>query len=110
MKKTVIRCVHHSRTVFFAAEELKKYIGMIDTDNRNIEISYKDGNDGIKLGLLNDFELNEPVPFSDSEDYIYIEYTDGNGIISSNTERGILIAVYQFLREQGCRWLCFLPA
>lgn len=105
MKKTVIRCVHNSRTVFFAAEELKKYIGMIDTDNRNVEISYKDGNGGIKLGLLNDFELNEPLPFSDSEDYIYIEYTDGNGIISSNTERGILIAVYQFLREQGCRWL-----
>ena len=96
-------------TVDFAAEELKKYLRMMMPECGEIFIEYApDATDGLRLGLMEDFGLDT----SEAEDLflddiLHIDTDGENGIIAGSNHRSVLLAVYRYLRENGCRW--FFP-
>ena len=101
-----------NETVIYAASELRKYLKMMFPD-RHTSIT-SDG-DGIKVGTFAELGVYPPVE-SDSYDVIYIETKANGGFVAGNTPRATLLAVYEYLRHQGCRWLFpgidgeFIPA
>lgn len=107
----IIKLWHKDETAVYAAEELKKYLDMMDYGFcENIvftESAKTDFEDGvIKLGLLDDFGFDT----SDVRDYacddvLYIDVKDGSGIIAGSNIRSILLSVYRFLREAGCAFV-----
>lgn len=96
-----------SSPAIFAAEELKKYLRMMMVECGNIEINYNDDTkDGFRLGLMSDFNLDT----SDAkdvvlDDIIYIDTDENGGIIAGSNPRSILLAVYKYLKLNGCRFL-----
>lgn len=97
----------HDHVLDFAAEELKKYLRMMMPRCGEIEISYApDGGDCFCLGLLEDFGLDaSDVEDSVLDDVVYIHTDLTGGIIAGSNTRSILLAVYRYLYENGCRWL-----
>lgn len=94
-------------TVDFAAEELKKYLRMMMPEAGDIKIFFDpQSEDGFRLGLMQDFSLD----VSDAEDtalddILYIDCDECGGIIAGDNPRSVLLAVYEYLRQNGCRWL-----
>lgn len=94
-------------TVDFAAEELKKYLRMMMPKLPDVKIAYAPGAvDGFRLGLMQDFSLdvsdaNDPT----LDDIVYINTSETGGVIAGSNERSVLLAVYEYLRQNGCRWL-----
>lgn len=110
MNTLEIVTLRDSETLNFAVEELRKYLGRIDSDKDIVlekEISYEVGRENtIYLGTIDQFGLEEPkVKDSRFDDGIYIDFSSGRGIISGTNERSVLIGVYRFLKEIGCRWI-----
>ena len=72
-----------------------------------IKINYNPlANGGFRLGLMQDFGLD----ISDAEDPIlddilYVDCDEKGGIIAGDNPRSILLSVYEYLRQNGCRWL-----
>jgi len=93
--------------VDYAAEELKKYLRMLMPLTGEIDIAYDPkAETGFRLGLMQDFGLD----VSDAEDTVlddilYIDADENGGIIAGDNPRSVLLAVYEYLRRQGCRWL-----
>ena len=93
--------------VDYAAEELKKYLRMMMPEGGDVKIAYSpEAKDGLRLGLMQDFGLD----VSDAEDValddiIYIDCDTKGGIIAGDNPRSVLLAVYEYLRRNGCRWL-----
>ena len=93
--------------VDFAAEELKKYLRMMMPEAGDVKIFYEPlAKDGFRLGLMQDFGLD----VSDAEDVelddiLYIDCDEKGGIIAGDNPRSVLLAVYEYLRQNGCRWL-----
>ncbi len=96
-----------SPVVDFAAEELKKYLRMMMPYEGEIEISYTpDAKDGFRLGLMQEFGLDtSEAPDNKLDDIVHIETDEKGGIIAGNNVRSVLLAVYRYLTENGCRWL-----
>lgn len=96
-----------SSVVDFAASELKKYLRMMSPDGLNVDITSDTSlTDGFRVGLMSDFGL----PFDDVEDsryddVLYANCDTSGGIIAGNNPRSVLLAVYEYLRHNGCRWL-----
>jgi hypothetical protein len=73
----------------------------------DVKISYApDAKDGFRLGLMSDFGLDT----SDAEDVslddiLYIDADEKGGIIAGSNPRSVLLSVYEYLRQNGCRWL-----
>ena len=94
-------------TVDFAAEELKKYLRMMMPREGEIKIDYDpSATDGFRLGLMSDFGLDT----SEAEDLVlddivHIDTDEEGGIIAGSNVRSVLLAVYRYLRKNGCRWL-----
>lgn len=96
----------------FAAHELTRYLRKMSKNGQITQvIQEKDQNgaDGqiICLGLRNDIQ-NIVMPAVDNpelDDAIYININKGGGIITGDNPRAVLLAVYRFLTEAGCRWL-----
>ena len=94
-------------TIGYAAEELKKYLRMMMPEGGDIEITLNPfAEDGFKLGLMENFGL----PLFEGEnkqldDVVYIDCNEAGGIISGANPRAVLLAVYEYLRQNGCRWL-----
>ncbi len=93
--------------VDFAAEELKKYLRMMMPEAGDVRISYApDATDGFLLGLMQDFGLDaSDAEVPELDDIIYIDCRADGGIISGDNPRSVLLAVYEYLRRNGCRWL-----
>ncbi|MBR5518078.1 MAG: hypothetical protein IKV86_03530, partial [Clostridia bacterium] len=93
--------------VDFAAEELKKHLKMMMPECGEIEISANAvASDGFRLGLMQDFGIDvSDVKDTSLDDIIYIDCTEKGGIIAGDNPRSVLIAVYEYLRQNGCRWL-----
>ncbi len=90
----------------FAAEELKKYLRMLMPGCGEIGIAYApDATDGFRLGLLEDFSLENEAKDVVFDDVLHIDTDEQGGIIAGSNLRSVLLAVYQFLKENGCRWL-----
>ena len=95
-----------NQVVDYAAEELKKYLRMMMPEAGDVSIAYApEAKDGFRLGLMQDFGLD----VSDAEDTVlddilYIDCDTEGGIIAGDNERSVLIAVYEYLRHNGCEW------
>ena len=102
-----IQIITPNVTVDFAAEELKKYLRMMMPDCGELPIVHAPAvQSGFCLGLMSDLGLDT----SDAEDVsmddiVFIDTNENGGIIAGSNPCAILIAVYRFLRFQGCRWL-----
>ena len=91
----------------YAAEELKKYLRMMMTDCGNIEIKYDpNAKTGFRLGLMQTFGLDVSDALDvELDDIIYIDTDEQGGIIAGDNPRSVLLAVYEYFRKNGCRWL-----
>ena len=93
--------------VDFAAEELKKYLRMMMPRCGEIVISYApQAADGFRLGLMADFGLDtSEAQDLELDDILHIQTDREGGVIAGSNVRSILLAVYRYLTENGCRWL-----
>ena len=93
--------------VDYAAEELRKYLRMMMPECGNIEIKYNpDAKDGFRLGLMQDFGLDvSDAEEPDLDDILYIDTDKSGGVIAGDNPRSVLLSVYEFFRQNGCRWL-----
>ena len=93
--------------VDFAASELKKYLRMMMPEGGNVVINYApDAVDGFRLGLMQDFGLDtSDVKDTELDDILYIDCDEKGGIIAGDNPRSVLLAVYEYLKRNGCRWL-----
>ena len=98
------------QTVIFAEQELRKYLTQLTP---GIEIAVLSETDYISdrkgmlwIGCSAAFrEMLPSVEDAVLDDAIYIDVKNGEGIITGTNERSVLLAVYRFLREFGCRWV-----
>ncbi len=100
--------VHSPHSVlFFAAEELKKYLRMMMPDEGEISIDLApDAKDGFRLALMQDLSLDvSDVRDTALDDILYIDTDARGGVIAGDNPRSVLLAVYEYLRHNGCRWL-----
>ena len=90
----------------FAAEELKKYLWMMMPECGNTPITTDpNAKDGFRLGLLEDFGLDNEAPDPVRDDVVHVDTDENGGILAGSNVRSVLFAVYRFLRLNGCRWL-----
>lgn len=99
---------HREETAVYAAEELKKYLdmmcpefceGIVYTDNPSAE-------DGIVLALMSELGLETPeIKDPVTDDIMYIDVSGGKGVIAGSNIRSILLSVYVYLKEAGCRFI-----
>ena len=91
----------------FAASELKKYLRMMMPEGGDVKITYApDAKAGFRLGLMQDFGLDvSDVENPELDDIIYIDCDEKGGIIAGDNPRSVLLAVYEYLKKNGCRWL-----
>ena len=96
-----------STVVDHAAEELKKYLRMMMPECGDIRISYNPlATDGFRLGLMQDLGLDvSDAEDPELDDILYIDCDTEGGIIAGDNPRSVLLAVYEYLRQNGCRWL-----
>ena len=96
-------------TVDFAAEELKKYLRMMMPEAGEIFIKYDPtAKDGLRLGVMADFGLDtSEAEDLELDDILHVDTDGENGIIAGSNPRSVLLSVYRYLRENGCRW--FFP-
>ena len=94
-------------TIDFAASEMKKYLRMMMPESGAVEINLApDASNGFRLGLMEDFGLDtSSVESQELDDLIYIDTDEDGGIIAGNNPRSVLLAVYEFFRQNGCRWI-----
>jgi len=103
MKINKMRTDH---VIDFAAEELKKYLWMMmpGSGNTTIELD-PTAQDGFRLGLLEDFGLENEAKDPEWDDVVHVDTTEEGGILAGSNPRSVLFAVYRFLKLNGCRWL-----
>ena len=103
----LINKVSSHSAIDHAAEELRKYLRMMMPECGNIEIKYAPyAKDGFRLGLMQELGLDtSDVRDTVLDDIIYIDTDERGGIIAGDNPRSVLIAVYEYLRQNGCRWL-----
>ena len=94
--------------VRFAAEELARYLKKIDPALR-VDMLFGFSGKGVKtvrVGRSPEGMIACPKVEDEAwDDAIAIDVTDGEGFITGSNPRSVLIAVYRFLREAGCRFL-----
>ena len=101
-----IKLLRSDPVLWFAAEELKKYLRMMMPQSGDYSISFSpDAKDGYRLGLLEDFQLPDEAEDPVLDDVIHVDAGADGGVLAGSNSRSVLFAVYRFLRENGCRWL-----
>ena len=103
----IINKISSESVVGFAAEELRKYLRMMMPHSGRVEIKYApDAKDGFRLGMMQDFGLDvSDAEDTELDDILYIDCDTEGGIIAGDNPRSVLLAVYEYLRQNGCRWL-----
>jgi hypothetical protein len=94
-------------TVGFAVAELREYLDeMLDADVAAVRDDEYDPDAGLWVGTDDDLPVAVPaVEDAVLDDHVRVS-TDGRaGIIAGNNPRSTLLAVYRYLRAQGCRWV-----
>ncbi|MHB9038215.1 MAG: DUF4838 domain-containing protein, partial [Armatimonadota bacterium] len=103
-----IACVGDNPTVDYAADELRRCLARVTGKKIELFRQEKCGpQDGIRVGLMASFPDIQAPKVADPkwDDAIYIDVKKGRGCVTGNNPRSVLIAVYRYLREQGCRWV-----
>ena len=103
----IINKINTNSPIDYAAEELKKYLRMMMPECGDVQISYNpSATKGFRLGLMSDFGLDtSDVESEELDDVLYIDCDTEGGIISGSNPRSVLLSVYEYLRQNGCRWL-----
>jgi hypothetical protein len=117
-----IAVLNAAAPVAFGATELARHLALLAPATPVASASATadaSAEQGLRLGTFADFGADfRPWPAVDDtalDDAIYIEVADGAGIIAGSNPRGVLLAVYRYLTELGCRWVrpgpdgAFLP-
>ncbi len=104
-----IATIEDNATVLFAAAELEKYLHRISggTAIHVREEAYSSQPDTLWVGCaasLGDLAL-PPVEDYSLDDAIAISVEDREGRIAGANPRAVLLAVYRYLTELGCRWI-----
>ena len=98
--------VSKGSAIDFAAEESKKYLRMMCVEENDITINYlPEARDGLRLGLFCDIDINEQAEDDRFDDILFADCDTQGGIIAGNNQRSVLLAVYEYLRHNGLRWL-----
>ncbi|MBE6596207.1 MAG: DUF4838 domain-containing protein [Ruminococcaceae bacterium] len=102
-----INKITSNRVIDFAAEELAKYLRMMMPYCGDIDVVYApSATDGFRLGLMQDLGLDvSDADDTELDDILYINTDEEGGIIAGDNGRSVLLAVYEYLRQNGCRWL-----
>lgn len=100
----ILNITKDTETLRYAAEELAKYLRMMDETACEIRICTND--DGILLGLLPELHLpSDDVDDAMIDDVIDVNVQNMRGYIAGSNERSVLMGVYDYLRSAGCRWV-----
>lgn len=92
-----------TETITYAAEELAKYLNMMDGTEATIVDS---GDADITLGLFADLGLSaHDVRDAMIDDVVEVKINRKKGYISGSNERSVLMGVYTYLKSAGCRWV-----
>lgn len=83
----------NSKTINFAREELEKYLGKMGIRA------------DVKLGLYENFGVNEKVEDPFFDDGYVISVHNNKGFIAGSNERSVLFGVYRLLEEWGMTWV-----
>ena len=98
--------ISKGEAIDFAAEELKKYLRMMNVEENEITIDYSPkAKEGFRLGLLCDFGIDESAEDDRFDDILYADCGTEGGVIGGNNARSVLLSVYEYLRKNGLRWL-----
>ncbi|MCJ7736072.1 MAG: hypothetical protein MUQ10_01990, partial [Anaerolineae bacterium] len=104
-----VHVLQDSEPAAFAAAELGKYLRMMQPDVRVVlceSDTYDPVQDGLHLGLYGNLNLDAPaLKDPQLDDCIHIDISELNGVIAGSNPRSILLGVYRFLEEAGCRWV-----
>lgn len=101
-----IYTVNTNATIGFAAFELEKYLRMLMPRAGSVSVSHNPhATDGFRLGLMSDFGLTPDVDDVFLDDVVYYKTDENGGVIAGSNPRSVLLAVYRYLKHQGCRWL-----
>lgn len=95
------------RVVLFAAKELGAYLARITGERAQIlpQQAYDASQpDGLWLGVGGDLPLQAPPVESALDDSVAVRVRGTTGLIAGASPRSLLLAVYRFLHELGCRW------
>ncbi len=103
MTNLIVAKIGKDPTVNFALSELCRYLKKMDrrllVDQRSFDSYDPEAKNTLWVGLT------PLVGANDLDDEILIDVKNGVGVISGANTRAVLIAVYRFLRELGCRWV-----
>jgi len=88
---------YKSETLCYAAKELAKYINIMTS--QEVEIAENDGD--IFLDLLPEGSVKDPL----IDDKFVVNVENGKGKICGSNERSVLLGVYRWLKELGCRFV-----
>ena len=101
MRFTIAR-IGNNKTIVFAAEELKRLLAKMDksliVDIRNYEKFDPEVKRVVWVGL--DGSLEESL-----DETVSIKLLNGAGVITGSNECAVLIGVYRFMFELGCRFI-----
>ena len=99
--------LNDTETIRYAADELAKYLEMMDSKIKcEIVASAIKTDDGINLGLLSDLSLpSDDVDEPMLDDVIDVRIDSLNGYITGSNGRSVLMGVYKYLKSCGCRWV-----
>lgn len=90
---------HEESTVYYAKEEIMRYLKLIDNNALISDIE-------ISLGLLEDFGLStDDVNDKFYDDVVDIDIKNGSGYIAGSNPRSVLYGVYEYLKSMGCMWV-----
>lgn len=92
-----IQLTLRNKTTIYAASELKSFIDVMTDGTCDIVESDAD----ITLGLLPAGSVKDTL----IDDRYVIDIKDGKGNISGSNERSILLGIYRYLKELGCRFV-----
>jgi hypothetical protein len=111
----IVHPISENQTIQFAAEELGKYLKMMDpgirVEIRGVE-EYRSDRPGIHLGLFGHFGLEADVedPVFDDRLHVAVRPRAGavsviDGMIAGSNPRSVLLGAYRLLEHAGCRWV-----
>lgn len=108
LRTTIVINSTNNSTINFAAGELTKYLMRMDRELRLEVCDTADTTESsvIKLGLFTDFGIQTLQQNANVlDDEVYVDIHKGQGVIAGLNPRSVLLAVYRFLTEAGCRWI-----
>lgn len=110
MQITDIIQLRSDSAVRFAARELRRVLQAATGSDARIRKRRKyrpAGGPAIWLGLFEDFPEQIPPDFTDdaTDDAVVVRMGAEGGLIAGSNPRSVLLGVYRYLTQLGCRWV-----